>query len=60
MLFWLQEIYYWVPSTQNVRVEVISKIVDYVQGRDANRFKNGAYTLVFEAFESVCNKAFGP
>ncbi len=40
-------------------LEPISKILDHVQGRDANRFENGAYTLVFEYFESVCNKAIG-
>jgi hypothetical protein len=27
------------------------------QGQGANRFKSGAYTLVFEHFESVCNTA---
>ncbi len=36
-------------------MEVISKIVDNVQGQGENRFKNGAYTLVFEYFESVFN-----
>ena len=41
------------------RFEDIQKIVDNVQGRDANRFKNGAYTIVFEYFELVCNKALG-
>ena len=41
------------------KLEVISKIVDHAQGRDANRFKNGAYTIVFEYFESVCNNALG-
>jgi len=40
-------------------LEAISKIVDHVQGRDENRFKNRAYTLVFEYFESVCNKVIG-
>ena len=40
-------------------VEAISKIVDHVQGRGEKRFKNGAYTLVFEYFESVFNKALG-
>ncbi len=35
------------------KLEAISKIVDHVQGRDAKRFKHGAYTLVFEYFESV-------
>jgi len=30
-------------SVQN-KLEAISKIVAYAQGRDANRFKNGAYT----------------
>ena len=39
--------------------EAISKIVDHVQGRDVNRFNNGAYTLVFEYFESVYNNALG-
>ena len=40
-------------------LEPISKIVDNVQGRDANRFNNGVYKIVFEYFESVCNKALG-
>ena len=40
-------------------LKAISKIVDHVQGRDVNRFKNGVYTLVFEYFESVYNKALG-
>jgi hypothetical protein len=41
------------------KFEPISKIADHAKGRGANRFKNGAYTLVFEYFESVCNKAHG-
>ena len=39
--------------------EPISKIVDYVQGQGENRFKSGAYTTVFEHFESVFNDAIG-
>jgi len=42
-----------------VLLESISKIVDYVQGQGKNRFKSGAYTLVFEHFESVFNTALG-
>jgi hypothetical protein len=38
-----------------VNFETISKIVDYAQGQGENRFKSGAYTLVFEHFESVFN-----
>jgi hypothetical protein len=34
-------------------LEPISKIVDHAQGQGANRFKSGAYTLVFEHFETV-------
>jgi hypothetical protein len=30
--------------------KISSKIADHAQGRDVNRFKNGAYTLVFEYF----------
>jgi hypothetical protein len=37
----------------------VLKIVDHAQGRGANRLKSGAYTKVFEHFESVCNKAIG-
>ncbi|MDX1708621.1 MAG: hypothetical protein R3274_08480, partial [Desulfobacterales bacterium] len=37
----------------------ISKIVDHAQGQGANRFESGAYTLVFEHFESVFNAAIG-
>jgi hypothetical protein len=40
-----------------VLFEVSSKIVDYAQGQGENRFKSGAYTLVFEHFESVFNTA---
>jgi hypothetical protein len=29
------------------------------QGQGANRFKSGAYTIVFEHFESVFNTAIG-
>ena len=39
--------------------EPVSKIVDYVHGREADRFKTGAYTLVSEDFESVSNNAHG-
>jgi glutathione synthase/RimK-type ligase-like ATP-grasp enzyme len=39
--------------------EPVLKIVDHAQGRGVNRFKNGAYTSVFEYFKSVCNKALG-
>jgi hypothetical protein len=35
------------------------KSVDNVQGQGKNRFKSGAYTLVFEHFESVFNDAIG-
>ena len=42
-----------------LNIEVVSKIADPVQWRGANRFKNGVYTLVFEYFESVWNKAIG-
>ena len=41
------------------KVEAVLKIVDHVQGRDVNRFKSRAYTLVFEYFVSVYNKALG-
>jgi hypothetical protein len=37
----------------------ILKIVDNAQGQGENRFKSGAYTLVFEHFESVFNTALG-
>ncbi len=40
-------------------MEAILKIVDRVQGQGANRFESGAYTIVFEHFESVCNTALG-
>ena len=43
----------------NHKVKAIFKIVNHVQGQGANRFKSGAYTVVFEHFESVCNKALG-
>jgi hypothetical protein len=36
-------------------VKTIPKIVDHAQGQGKNRFKSGAYTLVFEHFESVFN-----
>jgi hypothetical protein len=39
--------------------KVISKIVDHAQGQGENRFKSGAYTVVFEHFESVFNTALG-
>jgi hypothetical protein len=42
-----------------IYVEAVLKIVDYAQGQGENRFKSGAYTLVFEHFESVGNKALG-
>ncbi len=35
------------------KIEAVSKIVDYAQARGANRFESGAYTTVFEHFESV-------
>jgi hypothetical protein len=38
-------------------LESITKIVDHVQGQGENRFKSGAYTTVFEHFESVFNTA---
>jgi hypothetical protein len=38
--------------------KIILKIVDNVQGQGENRFKSGAYTLVFEHFETVFNAAF--
>jgi hypothetical protein len=34
-------------------LKTILKIVDNVQGQGENRFKSGAYTTVFEHFESV-------
>jgi hypothetical protein len=34
-------------------VKAVLKIADYVQGQGENRFKRGAYTIVFEHFESV-------
>ena len=46
-------------TTENIELEAILKIVDYVQGQGENRFKSGAYTVVFEHFESVCNTALG-
>jgi hypothetical protein len=42
-----------------LKPEAVSKIVDQVKGQGENRFKSGAYTLVFEHFESVFNKALG-
>ena len=39
--------------------KAVLKIVDHVQGQGANPFKSGAYTTVFEHFESVCNAALG-
>ena len=33
------------------------KIADHAQAQGANRFKSGAYTIVFEHFESAYNKA---
>jgi hypothetical protein len=38
---------------KQINLEVVSKIVDHVQGQGENRFESGAYTLVFEHFESV-------
>ena len=35
------------------KFEAIIKIVDYARELGANRFKSGAYTLVFEHFVSV-------
>jgi hypothetical protein len=37
----------------------IAKIADHVQEQGENRFKSGAYTLVFEHFDSVFNAALG-
>ncbi len=48
-----------VATKINFSLEAISKIVDSVKGQGANRFKHGAYTLVFEYFESVGNTALG-
>ena len=39
----------------NIEPKAVFKIVDNVQGQGENRFKSGAYTLVFEHFESVYN-----
>ena len=47
------------PFLLKMLLEVISKIADHAQGRDINRLKNGAYTLVCEYFKSVYNKALG-
>jgi hypothetical protein len=51
----LINIWSWLTNTKNdfKQLEAISKIVDHVQGQGENRFKSGAYTLVFEHFESV-------
>jgi hypothetical protein len=38
---------------KQINLEAVSKIVDHVQGQGENRFESGAYTLVFEHFESV-------
>ena len=43
----------------SILLKVISKIVDHGQGHGENRFGNGAYTTVFEAFETVFNKDLG-
>ena len=48
-------------------LKLLSKIVDHVQEQGENdsaelvagRFESGAYTLVFEHFESVFNAALG-
>jgi hypothetical protein len=40
-------------------VKAVLKIVGGVQGQGKNRFKSGAYTIVFEHFESVFNTALG-
>ena len=44
---------------RNIFLEAVLKIVAYVQGQGTNRFESGAYTIVFEHFESVCNAAIG-
>ena len=59
--------YYWIRA--DLKLEAIykivdnaqgqGKIVDNAQGQGENRFKSGAYTLVFEHFESVFNTALG-
>jgi hypothetical protein len=46
-------------NIENLICKTISKIVDHAQGQGENRFKSGAYTLVFEHFESVFNAAIG-
>jgi hypothetical protein len=40
-------------------VEAVLEIAGKVQGQGKNRFKSGAYTAVFEHFESVFNTALG-
>ena len=42
-----------------MKLKPISKIVDYAQGQGENRFKSGAYTTVFEHFESVLTQPLG-
>ena len=42
-----------------MKFKSVLKIADHAQGQGANRFKSGAYTIVFEHFESVCNTAIG-
>ena len=39
--------------------ELDAKWLDFVRGQDAIRFKNGAYTIVREYFETDCNAAVG-
>ena len=41
----------------DLKLEAIYKIIDNAQGQGENRFKSGAYTTVFEHFESVFNTA---
>ncbi len=40
-------------------IRIDFKTSGLVRGRGANRFKSGAYTIVFEHFETVCNNAIG-
>ncbi len=42
-----------------MKFKEVLKIADHVQGQGENRFKSGAYTIVFEHFESVFNTAIG-
>jgi hypothetical protein len=40
-------------------IEAVLEIADRFQGQGEYRFKSGAYTTVFEYFESVFNTALG-